>query len=63
MGPARRNPWLAWAAIMAPTFATALTWPLTASLPFVNRVAVAVAAGLAIFAVIYLAAKAGRRGD
>jgi hypothetical protein len=63
MGSAQKNPWLTWAAIVVPAFATALTWPLTASLPFVNRVAVAVAAGLAIFAVIYLAAKAGRRGD
>jgi fatty acid desaturase len=57
MGPEQKSPWLAWAAIVVPAFATALTWPLTAGWPLLNRVAVAVAVGLAIYAAVYLAAK------
>ncbi len=57
----QKNPWLAWAAVVVPGFATALTWPLTEGFPLVNRVAVAVAVALAIFAVVYLATKALER--
>jgi len=61
MGPRRNNPWLAWTAGVLPGFATALTWPATEEWPLINRVAVGVAVGLAIFAVVYLAAKARER--
>jgi len=59
--PAQKNPWLAWAAVVVPGFATALTWPVTQGWPLLNRVAVGVALGLAIFAVVYLVAKARER--
>ena len=67
MGAAARivkeNPWLKWAAVVVPGFATALTWPATEGWPLLNRIAVGVAVGLAIFAVVYLAARAGERND
>ena len=58
-GIVQRNPWLAWAAAIVPSFAMALTWPATEGWPLVHRVAVGVAVGLAIFAVVYLIAKSG----
>jgi hypothetical protein len=61
MGPAQNNPWLAWAAIVVPGLATAFTWPLTEGWPLIDRTAVGVAAGLAIFAVVYLATKSRER--
>ena len=61
MGPMQRNPWLAWAAVVVPGLGTALTWPATAGWPLVNRIAVGAAVGLAIFAIVYLAAKARER--
>jgi len=61
LGPVQKNPWLAWAAIVVPGFAMALTWPATEGWPLINRVAVGVAVGLAIFAVVHLAAKARER--
>jgi hypothetical protein len=61
MGSTQNDPWLTWAAIVVPGFATALTWPLTAGLPLVNRMAEAVAAGVVVFAVVYLAAKGRER--
>jgi len=61
MGDAQKNPWLAWAAIVVPGLATALTWPLTAGWPVLDRVAVAVAVALPIFAVVYVAAKFAER--
>jgi hypothetical protein len=62
LGP-DKNPLLSWAAIVVPGFATALSWPLTTGLPFVNRVAVGVAVALAIYAVIYLASRRGSGRD
>ena len=62
MGP-QRNAWLAWTAVVVPGFATALTWPLTEGWPFIDRVAVAVATALAVFAVVYLVAKAAERNN
>jgi hypothetical protein len=57
VGPATKDPWLAWAALVVPGLATAVTWRLTPGLPFVDRVAIAVAVALAIFAVVYLIMK------
>ena len=57
MGPATKDPWLAWAAFVVPALATALSWRLTGALPFVNRVAVAVAAACVVYGVIYVIAK------
>jgi hypothetical protein len=63
MDPKQKSPWLAWAAGVLPAFAMALTWPLTESLPFVNRVLVGVAVALVIFAVLYFMTNArGRDG-
>jgi hypothetical protein len=56
------NPWVSWAAIVVPGIGTALSWPLTAGMPFVTRVAIAVATALTIYAVIYLVAGIGKRG-
>lgn len=61
MGPRQNNPWLAWTAGVAPGLATALTWPATEGWPLIDRVAAGIAAGLAIFAVVYLVAKARER--
>lgn len=57
MGPAPKDPWLGWAGLVLPAFATALTWRLTEELAFVNRVAIAVAAALVIYGVVYVIAK------
>jgi hypothetical protein len=56
-----KNAWLSWAAVVVPAFATALTWSLTAGWPLVDRVAIAVAAALAVFAGVYFVVKAGGR--
>ena len=61
MGPATKDPWLGWAAFVLPAFATALTWRLTEGLPLVNRVAIAVAAALVIYGIVYVVAKGLRR--
>jgi hypothetical protein len=53
--------WLNWTAIVLPGLATALTWPLTTGLPFVNRVAIAVAVALGLYAVIHFTSQ-GCRG-
>jgi hypothetical protein len=55
--PGTNHPWLRWAVFVIPAFATALSWRLTAALPFVNRVAIAVAVALVIFGAVYLLAK------
>ena len=57
MGPATKDPWLGWAAFVLPAFATALTWRLTEGLAFVNRVAIAVAAALVVYGVLYVIVK------
>ena len=51
------DPWLRWAVFVIPAFATALSWRLTDGLPFVNRVAIAVAVALIIFGVAYVLVK------
>jgi hypothetical protein len=61
VGPAPKDSWLAWAAFVVPAFATALTWRVTAALPFVNRVAIAVAVALVIYGVVHVIAKGSRR--
>ena len=55
--PAPKDSWLAWAAFVLPAFATALTWRLTEGLEFVNRVAIAVAAALVVYGVVYVIVK------
>jgi hypothetical protein len=57
MGPGATNPWLAWAAFVVPALATGFTWRLTEGLPFVNRVAIAVAAALAVYGVVHVIVK------
>lgn len=57
MGPAPKDPWLGWAALVLPAFATALTWRLTHGLAFVDRLAIAVAAALVVYAVLYVIVK------
>ena len=54
----RNHSWLSWTAIVLPGLATSLTWPLTASLPFLNRVAIAVAVALGLYAVVHFASQA-----
>jgi hypothetical protein len=54
MEPAAKDPWLGWAALVVPGFATALTWRFTSGLPVVNRVAIAVAAALVVYGVIHV---------
>ena len=57
VGPATKDPWLGWAAFVVPGLATALTWRFTAGLPFVNRVAIAVAVALVVYGVIHVLVK------
>jgi len=57
VGPAARDPWLGWAAFVVPAFATALSWRLTNGLPWVDRVAIAVAAALLVYGVLVVLVK------
>ena len=57
MGLAAKDPWLRWAALVVPAFATALSWRLTGGLPWVDRVAIAVAAAIAVYGVLVLLVK------
>ncbi|HEY3518090.1 MAG TPA: hypothetical protein VGL98_13670 [Gammaproteobacteria bacterium] len=57
VGPAAKDPWLGWAALVVPGFATALTWRFTNGLPYVNRVAIAVAVALVVYGVVHILIK------
>jgi hypothetical protein len=57
MGPGMKDPWLGWAALVVPAFATALSWRLTDGLPWVDRVAIAVAAALVVYGVLVIVVK------
>jgi hypothetical protein len=57
VGPDAKDPWLRWIVFVVPAFATALSWRLTGGLPFVNRVAIAVAVALVIFGVVHVLVK------
>ncbi len=56
-GMETKHPWLGWAALVVPAFATALTWRLTGGLPYLNRVAVAVSAALVVYGGLHLLIK------
>jgi len=56
----KNGSWLSWAAIVLPGLATAVTWPLTDALPFVNRVAIGVAVALCLYALVHYASEASR---
>ena len=57
VGPTAKDPWLGWAALVVPGFATALTWRFTGGLPLVNRVAIAVAVALVVYGVVHVLVK------
>ena len=57
VGPATNDPWLGWAALVVPGFATALTWRLTGGLPVMNRAAIAVAVALVVYGVVHVLVK------
>ena len=57
MEPGANDPWLGWAALVVPGFATALTWRFTGALPFVTRVAIAVAVALVVYGVVHVLLK------
>jgi hypothetical protein len=57
VGPAAKDPWLGWLALVVPGLATALTWRFTGGLPFVNRVAIAVAVALVVYCVVHVLVK------
>ena len=57
MGPRTTDALLGWAALVVPAFATSLTWRLTGRLPLLNRVAIAVAAALVVYGVVYVLIK------
>ncbi|HET7924486.1 MAG TPA: hypothetical protein VFL30_06275 [Rhodanobacteraceae bacterium] len=57
MGPAAKDPWLGWLALVVPGFAAALTWRVTGELPFVTRVAIAVAVALVVYGVVHVLVK------
>ena len=57
VGPATKDPWLGWAALVVPAFATALTLRFTSGLPLLNRVAIAVAVALVVYGVIHVLVK------
>ena len=54
VGRAAKDPWLGWTALVVPAFTTALTWRFTGELPFVNRVAIAVAVALVVYGVVHV---------
>ena len=56
-----KDPWLGWAALVVPAFVTALSWRLTGGLPWLDRVAIAVAAALAVYGVVVVCVKGFRR--
>jgi len=62
VGPATKDPWLGWAALVVPGFATALTWRFTTALPLVNRVAIAVAVAIVVYGVVHVLVKGLPRG-
>lgn len=57
VGPTTKDPWLGWLALVVPGLATALTWRFTGGLPFVNRVAIAVAVALVVYGVVHVLVK------
>jgi hypothetical protein len=57
VGPGTKDPWLGWAALVVPGFATALTWRLTGELPLINRVAIAVAVAVVVYGVVHVLVK------
>ncbi len=57
LGHATKDPWLGWAAFVVPAFATALSWRLTGGLPWVDRVAIGVAAALVVYGVLVVFVK------
>ncbi|HWN37046.1 MAG TPA: hypothetical protein VNP02_01025 [Gammaproteobacteria bacterium] len=57
MGPAAKDPWLRWAALVVPAFATALTLRFTSGLPLLNRVAIAVAVALVVYGAVHVLVK------
>ena len=61
LGHAAKDPWLGWAALVVPAFVTALSWRLTGGLPWLDRVAIAVAAALAVYGVVVVCVKGFRR--
>lgn len=60
MQSSKNGSWLSWAAVMLPGLATAVTWPLTDALPFVNRVAIGVAVALGLYAIVHYASEGSR---
>jgi hypothetical protein len=60
MQSSKMGSWLGWTAIVLPSTATALTWPLTDALPFVNRVAIGVAVALVLYTLVHYASEASR---
>ena len=55
--PAAKDSWVGWAALVVPGFATALTWRFTGGLPFVNRLAIAVAVALVVYGAVHVLVK------
>lgn len=61
LGQAPEDPWLGWTAFVVPAFVTALSWRLTGGLSWLDRVAIAVAAALAVYGVVVVCVKGLRR--
>ena len=56
-----RDSLLKWLSVVLPGTLAGVTWPATAGLPWLNRVAIAVAVGLALFAAAHFAVRAALR--
>lgn len=56
-----RESLLKWLSVVLPGTLAGVTWPATIGLPWLNRVAIAVAVGLALFTVVHFAVRAALR--
>lgn len=56
-----RDSLLKWLSVVLPGLLAGITWPATEDLPWVSRVAIAAAVGVALYAAIHFAVRAALR--
>jgi hypothetical protein len=56
-----RDALLKWLSVVLPGLLAGVSWPASEGLPWLNRVAIAVAVGVALYAVIHFAVRAALR--
>jgi hypothetical protein len=53
-----RDSLLKWLSVVLPGLLAGVTWPATEGLPWLNRITVAVAVGIALYAAVHFAVRA-----